>query len=296
MKAAPAYKYLPSELAERLGSLGLSVRRPVEGGMQGLHRSPHHGSSVEFSDYREYTQGDPPNLIDWAVYARSDRYVIRRYIEETNLRAYLVLDTSESMAFQDGGLHSKLDYACYLAAAFMYILIHQSDSAGLMTFSDKIHQSLPPTGTLEGLRPMLLALEAAKPAGRSHIEETLHQVAEQIRLRSLVILISDLLRDPAEILRGIRHLHHNGHEVTVMHLLDPGEIRLNFTGLVELRELETSQKLVLQADEIREAYTAEVERYIEQLRRGCTDCLADYHLVDTRKPIEEALHMRATRA
>jgi uncharacterized protein (DUF58 family) len=123
----------------------------------------------------------------------------------------------------------------------------------------------------------------------------MHKVAEQVKARSLIILISDLLRPPDETLRGIRHLHHNGHEVTVMHVLDPAEIRLNFTGLVELRELESGKKLVLQADEIRDAYNAEVQRFIEQLRRGCIDCLAEYHLADTRKPVEEILHLRVTK-
>jgi uncharacterized protein (DUF58 family) len=292
MKIAPAYKYLPPELADRLGNLGLSVRRPVEGGMQGLHKSPHHGSSVEFSDYREYTRGDPPNLIDWAVFARSDRYVIRRYQEETNLRAFILLDTSESMAFHEQGVYSKMDYACYLAAGLMYILVHQSDSGGLVLFSDKIHRQLPPAGSLEGLRPLLLALEEIKPAGRSGIEDAMHKVAEQVKRRSLFILISDCLRDPAEILRGIRHLHHNGHEVTVLHVMDHAEMRLTFTGMVELKELETGEKLLLQSDEYREAYAAEVQRHIETLRKGCVDCFAEYHLIDTRKAIEEALHTR----
>ncbi len=295
MKTAPAYKFLPPELAERLRNLGLSVRRPVEGGKQGAHRSPHHGASVEFSDYREYTPGDPPNLIDWAVYARSDRHVIRRYIEETNLRAFIVLDTSESMAFHERGVYPKMDYAAYLAAGLMYILVRQSDSAGLVFFNETIHKQMPPVGTLEGLRPMLLALEEIKPAGRSGIEPALHTLAEQVRQRSLFLLLSDCLRDPAEILRGVRHLYHNGHEVTILHLMDPAELRLTFTGLVELKELETGEKLLLQTEEFREAYAAEVQRHIETLRKGCVDCFADYHLVDTAQPVEASLQLRAKR-
>jgi len=291
-----AYKYLPPDLADRLRPFGLTVRRPMEGPRQGQHRSPHHGSSVEFADYREYTRGDPPNLIDWAVFARTDRYVIRRYQEETSLRSYILLDTSESMDFRDQGLQTKMGYACYLAAGLMYILINQGDSAGLMLFNDTLYRQFQPAGNLEGLRPLLLGLEEIKPAGLSDIEGILHEAAEQLRHRSLVILISDLLQDPAAISRGLRHLHHNGHEVTVMHVLDPSEIRLQLTGLVELRELETARKLVLQADEIREAYDAEVRRFIERLRRGCIDCLAEYHLAETRKPVEEVLHWRVIRA
>ena len=295
VKITPAYKFLPPELAERLGNLGLSVRRPVEGGMQGLHKSPHHGASVEFSDYREYVQGDPPNLIDWAVFARSDRYVIRRYQEETNLRAFIMLDTSESMAFHEEGVHTKMDYASYLTAGLMFILVHQSDSAGLVLFNEKITKQLPPAGSLASLRPLLLALEEIKPAGRSGIEAAMHEVAEQLKRRTLVVLISDCLRDPAEILRGVRHLHHNGHEVTIMHVMDPAEMHLTFTGLVELKELETGAKLLLHTEEFKDAYAAEVQRHVETLRKGCADCFAEYHLVDTRKPIEEALHMRVKR-
>ena len=296
MKSPSAYKYLPPELADRLRNLGLTVRRPVEGAMQGLHKSPHHGSSVEFADYREYTRGDPPNLIDWAVYARSDRYVIRRYQEETNLRAHILLDTSESMSFREEGVYSKMDYAAYLTAGLIYILVNQSDSASLTLFNESIQKGFPPAGSLEGLRPLLLGLEEIKPSGKSNIEGAMHQVAEQLKSRSLVVLISDLLRDPAEILRGIRHLHHNGHEVTILHVLDAAELHLTFAGLVELKELETGEKLVLQGDEIREAYAEEVQRYLEELRQGCNSCQADYHLVDTRRPIEEALQLRATRA
>jgi uncharacterized protein (DUF58 family) len=140
---APAYKFLPPELADRLRGLNLVVRKPVEGALQGQHRSPHHGSSVEFADYREYTRGDPPNLIDWAVYARTDRHVIRRYQEETNLRAYILLDTSESMGFRELGPISKMDYACYVAAGLMYLLVSQSDAAGLTLFNDAPGKSFP---------------------------------------------------------------------------------------------------------------------------------------------------------
>jgi uncharacterized protein (DUF58 family) len=289
---APAYKFLPPQLAERLRGLGLSVRRPVEGAMQGLHRSPHHGSSVEFADYREYTRGDPPSLIDWAIYARSDRYVIRRYQEETNLRAHLLMDISESMSFRDAGLHSKMDYACFLAAALMLVLVGQSDSAGLTLFNDEIRRTFPPVGSLEGLRPLLLALEEIKPSGRSQIEQALHQTAEKIRRRSLVILLSDLLQEPAGIIRGIQHLRHNKHEVLILQPLDAAELSLNFAGLAELRELETGARLPVEGEEIREAYASEVGKFLEEIRRGCLGSLADYHLIDTRTPVEVTLHAK----
>jgi uncharacterized protein (DUF58 family) len=283
-------------MADRLRGLGIGVRGRVEGGTQGAHRSPHQGSSVEFSDFREYTRGDPPNLIDWSVFARSDKYVIRRYQEETSLRAFVLLDSSESMAFKEDGAHSKMDYACYLAAGFMYILCSQADSAGLVIFNEGIKTSFPPVRSLANLRPLLLALEGIKPAGRSNIEEMLHKMAEQVKTRSLFILISDCLTDPASILRGIRHMHHNGHEVTVMHLLDPAEMHLNFTGLAELKELETGERLVIEVDEIKDAYAAEVQRFIAELRKGALDCQGDYHLISTKSEIDEVIRRRATMA
>lgn len=287
-----AYKFLPPELADRLRGLGVTVRRPVEGAIQGLHRSPHHGASVEFADYREYTRGDPPNRIDWAVYARTDRHVIRRYQEETNLRAYLLLDTSESMSFRDAGRLSKMDYACNLAAGLMFVLVNQSDAAGLTLFNDEVRKTFPPVSSLGSLRPLLLALEDIKPSGQSQIERALHTLAEQIQRRSLVILISDLLQKPEDIIRGIRHLQHNKHEVLVLHTLDAAEINLNFGGLSELRELETGARLPVHADEIRDAYAQEVQKYLDEIRRGCFGSAADYYLMDTRTPVEEALHAK----
>jgi uncharacterized protein (DUF58 family) len=292
MTERAAYKFLPPELADRLRGLGLSVRKPVEGGRSGLHRSPHLGSSVEFADYREYTPGDPPNLIDWAVYARTDRHVIRRYQEETNLRAYILLDTSASMGFRELGLHTKMDYACYLAAGLMYVLVNQSDSVGLTLFGQAVGKSFAPTGALEGLRPMLLALQEITPAGRGRIDGALHQMAERLSSRSLVILISDLLQDSSQVVRGLQHLHHNRHETLVLQPLDGAELSLNFSGLRELRDLETGERMPVQAEELREAYAQEVRKFLDEIRRGCLDCLAEYQLIDTRAAIEETFHAR----
>lgn len=294
MKAAPTYKFLPPELADCLGNLGLSVRKPVEGTLQGLHRSSHLGSSVEFAEYRQYVRGDPIQNIDWAVYARSDRYVIRCFQEETNLRAYVLLDKSESLKFREQGIHSKMDYASFLAAALMFILVNQGDSVSLVTFDEKVTKVFAPVGSFEGLRPLLLYLEEIRPSGRSEIESAMHEAASMIGSKSLVILISDLLQGPAQILRGIRHLQHDGHDVTVLHIMDRAELKLGFTGLTKIMELETGRKMVIDVEDIRNAYTVEVERHIDGLRRGCADCQAEYHFIDTRTPLVESLQKRVT--
>lgn len=290
MAAPGIYKYLPPELAESVRDLSISVRRPVHGPKEGRHRSPHYGSSVEFAEYREYTPGDPTNLIDWAVYARSDRYVIRRFHEETNLRAYVLLDTSGSLGFKDEGAMSKMDYACFLAAGLSYALVRQGDSVGLMAFDSAISRTLAPVGTLAGLRELLLALETFKADGRGDIERAIHEAAELIHSKSLVVIISDLLQDPLQTARGLRHLSHDGHNVIVLHVLDRGERRLSFGGVAELKDLETGGRLVVEADDIREAYRQSVERYLNDLRLVCAECLADYHMVDTRIPVEESLN------
>ena len=288
MKQPFAYRYLPAELAERLRNHEITVRRPVHGPLKGQHRSPHFGSSVEFAEYRAYAAGDPINLIDWAVYARSDRYMIRRFHEETNLRAYVMLDTSESLAFQDEGTAPKMEYASFLASGLMYTLVNQGDGVALMTFDDRIRKTYEPVASFEGLRPMLLGIEEVKPSGRSDIEAAIHEASGLIRSRSLVVIVSDLLQDPARVGRGIRHLYHDGHNIMVLHVLDRGEMRLSLGGVAELRELETGRRLVIELDEVREAYGEAVGRYLTELRATCAECLADYHLMDTRVPIEEA--------
>ena len=289
MRTPVVYKYLPPELADRLRNIALVVNRSIEGSRQGLHRSTHFGSSVEFAEYREYTPGDPPSRIDWAVFARSDRYMIRRYQEETNLRACILLDTSESLAFRGFGNMSKMEYASYLAAGIMFILLNQGDSIRLLTFDSDLRQKDEPVATMENLRHGLLALEQIKPAGRSNIGKVIHEAAEIMRARSLVIIISDLLQDPAEIIRGLRHLHHNKHTILVLHVMDAAEIRLTSTGWAEFKELETGARMAVEMDDVRNAYDREVQRYIDELQRGCSACLAAYHFIDTRTPLDETL-------
>ena len=280
-------------MAEHLQNLGISVRKQMDGGMQGLHRSHAFGSSVEFAEYRPYVQGDPVERIDWSVYARTDRYVIRRFHDEVNIRAHILLDTSESMSYGEQGTMSKMEYGCYLAASIMYIMINQGDSAGLMTFDSKLRETYEPAGSFVGLRPMLLGLEDIEPRGESNIEEALHKAAEIIKGRSLVVLISDLLQDPRETLQGIGHLCYDGKDVTVFHILDPGELRLPEEGLIEVEFLETRDRMSVDISEFRELYLQRIREYLDEVRIGCTNEGADYILVDTSTDIQDVLYRRA---
>jgi uncharacterized protein (DUF58 family) len=286
------YKYLPSQMADRLRGLGIGVHKQMDAGMQGLHRSPAFGSSVEFAEYRSYVPGDPIQKIDWAVYARTDRYVIRQFHDEVNVRAYILVDTSGSMAYQQEGGMRKIDYACYLAAGMMYLMVQQRDSAALFTFDSEIRRVFDPVSAFVGLKPMLLALEEIEPKGEGNIEQVLHSAAEMITGRSLIVLISDLLQDPREVLRGIGHLSHAGKDVTVFHVLDPGELRLPLHGLYEVESLEGGDRLLVDITQIRERYLQRLRDYLDEVRSGCSNAGADYYLVDTLTDVHDVLLRR----
>ena len=290
-----SFRYLPAALAEAVHRLDIRVRRPVRGRGEGLHRSPDFGASVEFAEYRDYTPGDPPSRIDWAVYARSDRYRIRRFHEETSLRAAILLDASESLAYRDAGTLNKWDYACHLAAGVMYALVRQGDLAALSVFSRGVDRRFEAAGTLVGLRPMLTALEELRPSGRTDIGQAMFDVAERTPARSLVVVISDFLQEANRVVNGMQRLHHEGHNLILLHVMDGGERRPAFGGVAELRELETGKRLVVDMDEIRPRYEQAVEHHVETLRRACADCLGDYHLLDTREPVEAALQRLSAR-
>ena len=290
------YKYLPPQMADNLRNLGISVRKQMDGGMQGLHRSPAFGSSVEFAEYRPYVQGDPIQRIDWTVYARTDRYVIRRFHDEVNIRAHILLDTSESMSYAEKGRMSKMEYGCYLAACMMYLMINQGDSVRLMTFGDDLRDMYEPASSFVGLRPMLLGLEEIKPWGESNIEKSLHKAAELIKGHAFVVVISDLLQDPRETLRGIGHLCYDGKDVTLFHIMDPGELHLPDEGLIEVEFLETRERMNVDIAEFRELYLQRIREYLDEVRIGCTKEGADYILVDTATDIHDALRRRANQS
>ncbi len=290
---ATAPRFLPPAYAEALRRLSIGVRRPVEGSRQGLHRSPRHGSSVEFADFRAYVPGDPPSRIDWAVYARSDRHMIRRFENETNVRAWVLVDASESMEFRGRGEYSKLEYGQWLAAGLLYVLASQGDACGIGWFRDGKVEFSPLAHGVAGLPPLLEALEGLQASGRTRLEACLTDAALRLPPRSVVFVISDFLEETEGVLRGVRSLSARGHDLTVFHVLDPDELRLRGAGVVELRELETGERLEVDVDEVRAAYDAAAAGFVEELRRGCGAALADYRLIETTTPVLGALARRA---
>lgn len=285
---ATTHRYFEPDVAARLGNLNLVARTVVEGFISGLHRSPYHGFSFEFSEHREYTKGDDPRHIDWRAYCRSERLYVKQYEEETNLRAYLLVDASASMGYGSGKL-SKLEYACYLASALAYLMVRQQDSVGLVAFDRDIRTFLAPGSTPAHFKRILGQLEAVEPGEQTDLPATLHSLASHLKRRGLIIVISDLLDDPSGIMRGIRHFRHKQHEVIVFHLLDHAELTFPFDRLADFRDLETGERLQVEPSALREEYLNVVERFIDQYRRDCADSRVDYLDIDTETPYDRLL-------
>ena len=287
--ATTSFRSLPASLAEAVTRLDIRPRRPVQGRGEGLHRSPEFGASVEFAEYRDYTPGDPLSRIDWAVYARSDRYRVRRFQEETSLRAALLLDTSASMDFHGQGLLSKWEYACQLAAGTIYALVRQGDSATLYATGNPATPVAPPVGHITTLTPTLSWLDSHQPAGRTQLAHSISSLISHVSRRSLIIIISDFLEDSPPIVRAFRQLYHEGHSLIALHISDSTERTPNFDGPVELTDSETNQRLVVEINEIRARYEEAFINHNTTLRTACNASLGDYHFIDTRQPPATAL-------
>ncbi len=277
-------------LLARLSGLTLRAGQVVEGILTGMHKSPHHGSSVEFAQHREYSPGDEIRHIDWKAFAKSDRYYVKQFEDETNLRCYLMLDTSGSMDYGGGGRPSKMLYAARLATALAWLLLRQGDAVGLLTFGERLGTYLPPRARPDHFWRLVEALEKAPVSGRTNVVGALERIAEVAGRRSLVILLSDCM-DFDHRLAGIaRQLRRRRHRVAVLHVLDPDELDFPFKELTEFEELETAERELADPRGMRDAYLAEIRAWCEGLRRDLLDGDVTYRLVDTAVPIERCLY------
>ncbi len=283
-----ARNYLKPDVVARLANLEIKARLVVEGFITGLHRSPYHGFSVEFAEHRPYMPGDEIRSIDWKVYGRTSRYYVKRFEEETNLKAVVLLDTSASMTFASGGM-TKLEYGSCLAASLAYMMIHQKDACGLVLFDEQIRKYLPPRATMGYLKTMEETLQNVQTHEETEIGPTLHAIAERMKRRGLVILISDLFDDPRKVMAGLKHFRHRKHEVIVFQVLDPRERDLDYSGDVIFEDLETEVRLQTQPIHIRASYREQMRTFIEQYRRECRENRIDHVLLDTRTPFDVAL-------
>ncbi len=267
----------------------LRARLVVEGFITGLHKSPYHGFSVEFAEHRQYMPGDELKHVDWKIYGKTGRYYIKQYEEETNLKSYLVLDASSSMAYASAGNIRKIEYGSYLLAALAYMMIKQQDAVGLTIFDEAVTSYLPPHATRGYLRQILLALERVQAGGKTGAGKSLHQVADRIRRRGLVVIVSDLLDNPDEVITALKHFRHKKNEVIVMHVLDPLERSFAFGGDAMFKDLETSEQLMTQPWQIQKAYQREMTAFLDRFKRECRENSVDYVLMDTKTPFDNAL-------
>lgn len=282
-------KFLDPQVVSRLGTMELRARLVVEGFITGMHRSPYHGFSVEFAEHRPYMPGDEIRHIDWKIYGKTDRYYIKQYEEETNLKAYVVLDTSRSMGFASEGRITKLAYASYLAAALAYLMIRQQDAVGLAGFDESVHTFLPPHATRSYLRQILITLDRVSPARSTGAGKSLHQIADRIRRRGLVVILSDLLDEPDQVMTALKHFRHKKNEVLVMHVLDPLERTFAFPADAVFQDVETGERLATQPWQLRKSYGTAMQAFIERYKRECREHYVDYVLMDTATPFDVAL-------
>jgi uncharacterized protein (DUF58 family) len=282
-------KYLKPEVVRQISRLDLRAQFIVKGFLQGLHASPFQGFSVEFSEHRKYTAGDDPKDIDWLVFAKTDKYYVKKFEAETNITGYLVMDLSRSMAYTYRQELNKFDYAVSLAAALCYLMIHQQDPCGLITFDEKIRQSLPPRSKRTQLGNVLSLLARLQPTGQTDIARSLTQIAAMLRHRSLVMLFTDLFADPEPVLTALRRLRHGGHDVILFHILDEAEVRFPFDGMIEFEEPETNQRLQIDASGYRSDYLREIKSFCDTYRRECVKVGIDYVGIDTSMQFDRAL-------
>jgi len=285
---APARQFLDPAVVARLGTLELKARTIVEGFLSGLHRSPFKGFSVEFAEYRQYMPGDDLSTIDWKVYARSDRYYVKKFEEETNLDCHVMLDVSGSMAYGSRAM-TKFEYGACLAASLAYLMTRQRDAVGLMAFDENIVTLLPASSRPGHLRALLVTLDRLRLGKETHMSRPLNQLCDALTKRGMVVLISDLLDDPEVVVRGLKHFQFRGADVIVFHVLDPDEIEFPFDRATRFEDLETDEEVMAVPGVVRAHYLKAIGGLIDRYKRELGAAGIDYTLLPTSTPLEMAL-------
>jgi uncharacterized protein (DUF58 family) len=268
--------------------LELRARHVVEGFLSGMHRSPYFGQSVEFLQHREYVPGDDLRHVDWKVWARQDRLYVKQFEEETNVRCTLLVDISASMSYGDGPLN-KYEYACTLAASLAYLILRQQDAVGAVAFDERVRTKVPVRSRRTHLQSVIDSLAVSEPRDKTAMFAILSEVAESFPRRGMMILVSDLLADPRDMLRGLRLLRQRGHDVLVFHVMDDDELDFPFTGPMRFEGLELAQHVNCNPRALREGYLEALHAFLEEVRRGCARHTIDYALIRTREPLDAAL-------
>lgn len=283
-------KYLNLATLARIRNLQLLAKTVVEGFILGLHKSPYHGSSVEFSEHRPYAAGDEIKRIDWKLFAKVDRYYVKQYEAETNLVCNILLDASASMAYKSNpeGL-SKLEYGCFLAACLAHFMIGQRDATGLTVFDDKVRSVIPPKLSPTHLRRLLSELENTKPGTTTQVAGAMNQLADTMKRKGLIVLISDLLDDVDAIKAALRRFRFHGHDIIIFHVMDNAELTFPFERMMQVQDLESGEQTLVAPQSMRETYMKQLKDFLHSVEKAAGDAKADYKLFDTNTPLEIGL-------
>jgi uncharacterized protein (DUF58 family) len=291
---AQSIHFDPTSLA-KYGRLALYARNLVEGFLTGIHKSPYKGFSVEFAEHRQYYPGDEIRHIDWRAYGKTDRYYVKEYEEETNLRRYLLVDASGSMSYK-GAHPSKFAYAQYIAASLSYLMLHQRDAVGMVTHDTKLRQYIKPKCNAKHLLQLIRLLEGTTPGGETALAPIWHDLAGQLKRRGLIVILSDCFDKVPELLRALQHFRHKRHEILLFHVIAPEELEFPFKKWTQFRDLEVAgHKMLVDPKRLRKEYVKNFEQFRKDLRDGVGKMQIDYHLLRTDEPVERALGIYLTR-
>jgi uncharacterized protein (DUF58 family) len=292
-------RYLNPQTLASIEGLDLQARLVVEGYVAGMHPSPYHGFSVEFAEHREYVPGDDIRHVDWKVWSKTDKLYLKQYEEETNLLLYLLLDTSESMAYASAEHVSKLGYARFVAAALAYMTLRQQDSVGLATFDEMVQRYSKPSGQPSHLKELFHLMDVSPARRKSDLGQVFHDLAERFKKRGVVAIFSDFFDDVPRILTGLKHFRHRRHEVIVFHILDPAELEFPFRDTTLFKGLEGMPEVLTEPHSLRRAYQAEISAFLDEMKKGCRMIDIDYVPLRTDEELDTALSSylasRATR-
>jgi uncharacterized protein (DUF58 family) len=281
-------RFLHPEAVKRIGRLELRARHIVEGFQSGMHRSPYFGQSIEFLQHREYAPGDDLRHVDWTVWAKQDRLVVKQYEEDTNLRCVMLVDVSRSMQYGAGAMN-KYEYACTVAASLAWLVLKQQDAVGIMAFDERVRRKVPVRSRRGHLASIIEALDATTPADKTEMYPILREAAESFAKRGMMVLISDLLADPEGTIKGLKLLRQRGHDVLVFHVMDDDELDFPFSGPTRFEGLETDDFLNCNPRALRDGYIEALNQFLERIRRDCARNTIDYALIRTSAPLDAAL-------
>ena len=285
---AQSYHFLPPETLDALSNIEMVSKYLVEGSIMGLHRSPYRGFSAEFAEYRKYCPGDSVKHVDWFAYAKTDRYYVKQFENETNLNSYIILDVSNSMSMP-GNKNHKFNYACYMAAAFMYLMQRQRDAVGLFTYNDIVRECYPPRNSRKHMLNLLSVLEGISLSGRTDAGKCFHDIAEQISKRALVIIFSDFFDIDAEFVKSLEHFRYKKAEVILFQILDELELTLPYNGFIEFEDMETGDRVEVESEFSRDAYVKDLTEYIGGVKASCEKMNIMFETVNTATPFEKSL-------